>query len=70
MYEVLGSEGDFYPAIITKIRSNGRYAADLYGGGHKVHYPSVKYAEIRRRQRHDRVDRSRSVPRRGGQYMR
>merc|ERR1712107_408367 len=58
LYEVMSSEGTWYPATIRRLKRNGRYEADLYGGGCVVAYPSVKVQDIRLR-RH-RVDCSRN----------
>merc|ERR1712061_117339 len=51
LYEVKSSEGPWYPATIRRLKRNGRYEADLFGGGCFVFYPSVKLREIRLRER-------------------
>lgn len=47
VYEIRSSEGDWYPGIITRLKSNGNYEAELIGGGVCISYPSVHRREIR-----------------------
>jgi len=51
VYEVRSSEGDWYPATIRRLKRNGRYEVDLFGGGVAVLYPNVKGQDIRVRRR-------------------
>lgn len=51
MYEVRSSEGDWYPATIRRLKRNGRFEVDLFGGGVAVLYPNVKRQDIRVRRR-------------------
>lgn len=51
MYEVRSSVGDWYPATIRRFKCNGRYEADLFGGGVAVLYPNIKREDIRVRHR-------------------
>jgi len=61
LYEVMSSEGTWYPATIRRLKRNGRYEADLYGGGCVVAYPSVKAQDIRLRRHWVDCSRNRSM---------